>query len=218
MANSVRIASVQVKHLYGTRCTKIVPYGLTRAARTRLTVEQTCVEHTIESRELFGEVVRMATCHFKLGVAVNQSVCQPVNQSVYRSSVEFFPSVPRPRQPRPAHPRPVLGDPAGTAPERPDSPNYALRRAGALAVALAAVLLVGIIILLAGSGGRPASASRAEPAFTSPAAVHVAAAGDSLWSIAQANHGDVSIDRYVDALIDLNGGTDIAVGQAVRLP
>ena len=46
----------------------------------------------------------------------------------------------------------------------------------------------------------------------------MAAAGDSLWSIAQANHGDVSIDRYVDALIDLNGGTDIAVGQAVRLP
>jgi len=150
---------------------------------------------------------------------VSQSVCQPVNQSVYRSSVEFFPSVPRPRQPRPAHPRPVLRSPSGTALQRPASPNYALRRVGALAVALvAAVLLAGIIILLAGSGGRPASASRAEPAFTSPAAVHVAAAGDSLWSIAQANHGDVSIDRYVDALINLNGGTDIAVGQAVRLP
>ena len=148
---------------------------------------------------------------------MNQSVCQPVNQSVYRSSVEFFPSVPRPRQPRPAHPRSVLGA-CGHSSATTRSPNYALRRAGALAVALAAVLLVGILILLAGSGGRPASASRAEPAFTSPAAVHVAAAGDSLWSIAQANHGDVSIDRYVDALIDLNGGTDIAVGQAVRLP
>ncbi|MET0662132.1 MAG: LysM domain-containing protein [Ilumatobacteraceae bacterium] len=108
---------------------------------------------------------------------------------------------------------------AGSVLQRQASPNYALRRAGALAVALAAtVLLAGFIILLAGSGGRPASASRAEPAFTSPAAVHVAAAGDSLWSIAEANHGDVSIDRYVDALIDLNGGTDIAVGQAVRLP
>ena len=46
----------------------------------------------------------------------------------------------------------------------------------------------------------------------------MARAGDSLWSIARANHGDVSIDRYVDALIDLNGGTAIAVGQAVHLP
>ena len=31
--------------------------------------------------------------------------------------------------------------------------------------------------------------------------------GDSLWSIAEAHHGDVSITRYVDALIALNGGT-----------
>jgi hypothetical protein len=132
-----------------------------------------------------------------------------VSQSVYRSSVEFFPSVPRP----------VLSGPGGTPCRRPAEPNFVLRRAGALAVALvAAAMLVGIIVLLAGSGGRPASASWAEPAHPSPAAIHVASDGDSLWSIASANRGDVSIDRYVDALIDLNGGTDIAVGQAVRLP
>ena len=138
----------------------------------------------------------------------------PVSQSMYRSSVEFFPSVPRPAQF--GH---TVGPAEGVARTAPSSPNYALRRTAAVVVALGAVaLLVGIIILLAGPGGRPASAFQAEPAFTSTATVHVARAGDSLWSIARANHGDVSIDRYVDALIDLNGGTAIAVGQAVLLP
>ena len=139
---------------------------------------------------------------------------QSVSQSIYRSTVEFFPSVPRPAQF--GH---TVGPVEGVARTAPSSPNYALRRTAAVVVALGAVaLLVGIIILLAGPGGRPASAFQAEPAFSSTATVHVARAGDSLWSIAQSNHGDVSIDRYVDALIDLNGGTAIAVGQAVALP
>jgi hypothetical protein len=43
-------------------------------------------------------------------------------------------------------------------------------------------------------------------------------AGDSLWAIAEAHHGSVPIRRYLDALIDLNGGTVIEVGQLVRLP
>ena len=30
--------------------------------------------------------------------------------------------------------------------------------------------------------------------------------GDSLWSIAERFHGDVDLSRYVDALVDLNGG------------
>ena len=42
--------------------------------------------------------------------------------------------------------------------------------------------------------------------------------GDSLWSIAERFHGDVSLPRYVDALIQLNGGTAIVAGQLVRLP
>ena len=132
-----------------------------------------------------------------------------VSQSIYRSSVEFFPSVPRPAR---------TGFAIGEERAGRVLPNYALRRLGALAVVVTALVLVGIIILLAGSGGRPASAFQAEPALSSAATVHVAEAGDSLWSIAEANHGDVSIGRYVDALIDLNGGTVIAVGQAVRLP
>ena len=45
-----------------------------------------------------------------------------------------------------------------------------------------------------------------------------AEAGDSLWSIAAAHRGSAPITRYVEALIDLNGGTVITVGQLVRLP
>jgi Tfp pilus assembly protein FimV len=42
--------------------------------------------------------------------------------------------------------------------------------------------------------------------------------GDTLWSIAQAHRGDVSVDRYVDKLVDLNGGASIMAGQQVVLP
>ena len=48
--------------------------------------------------------------------------------------------------------------------------------------------------------------------------IHVAEPGDTLWSIADAYRGDVGRDRFIDALIDLNGGTGIQVGQAVHLP
>ena len=77
-------------------------------------------------------------------------------------------------------------------------------------------LFVGI--LLAGLGGRPASASQAEPAITQTSGVHVAQAGESLWSIAEEHRGDVGIDRFVEALIDLNGGTAVQIGQAIHLP
>lgn len=102
-------------------------------------------------------------------------------------------------------------------------PNYARRRAVAAAVAVLLVLAVVqlAVVLLAGFGGDPASASGAvpaPPAGSSAPAVHVARAGDTLWSIATAHRGAVSHDAYVDALIRLNGGTSIQVGQAVRLP
>jgi LysM repeat protein len=123
-----------------------------------------------------------------------------VSQSMYRSSVELFPSVPRPVAVRDRH-----------------APNYALRRGVAAAASVTLVLFVAIAIsLLAGLGGRPASAFQAVPA-TSPATV-VAEPGDSLWSIAEDHHGTVEIGRYVDALISTNGGTAIQAGQAVRLP
>jgi hypothetical protein len=113
--------------------------------------------------------------------------------------------------------------PAGSAEpvaaSRQPSPNYVLRRTVALClvVVVALVLAVAASGLLAGFGGDPASASEARPASLE-AAYHVAAPGESLWTIAVRHHGEVALDRYVDALVDLNGGAVIQVGQAVWLP
>ena len=103
-------------------------------------------------------------------------------------------------------------------------PNYAIRRTAAVLVALA-VLAAGavgvgeLVGAVADLGGRPAAASEVASALgSSTPGVHVAAPGDTMWSIAQQYRGDVGRDRYVDALIDLNGDTSIQVGQAVRLP
>ncbi|MGI9029230.1 MAG: LysM peptidoglycan-binding domain-containing protein [Ilumatobacteraceae bacterium] len=54
----------------------------------------------------------------------------------------------------------------------------------------------------------------------SPAApLHVVAEpGDTLWSIAEEHHGTSGFRSYLDTLIQLNGGTAIQAGQAVRLP
>ena len=84
---------------------------------------------------------------------------------------------------------------------------------------LAALVAVGLVTahdVLAGSGGVPASAAVSLPA---QARAHVVAeAGDTLWSIASAHHGEASITRYDDALVDLNGGATIQAGQEVVLP
>ena len=105
----------------------------------------------------------------------------------------------------------------------PVAPNYPLRRLVA-ALVVAAVVSVTVMVVsaavpvvLAGFGGAPAAASDRQPAATAPA-VHVAQPGDSLWSIATEHHGAVEHSRYVDELIDLNGGTTIVAGQAVWLP
>jgi LysM repeat protein len=101
-------------------------------------------------------------------------------------------------------------------------PNYAVRRLMATVVALAVLALGAIAVVetvgaLVDLGGRPAAASEI-PAPAAAPSLHVAAAGDTLWSIAEQYRGEVSRDRFVDALIDLNGGTGIQVGQPVRLP
>ncbi len=96
--------------------------------------------------------------------------------------------------------------------------TYQRRRAvvgGLLAVAVA----FGIVVthdVLAGSGGVPASAAASQPAQARSTVT--AQPGDTLWSIAQAHRGDVSVDRYVDKLVDLNGGASIQAGQQVVLP
>ena len=98
-------------------------------------------------------------------------------------------------------------------------PAVALRRelAGVVAVGALSLLGLGAHGVLSGPGDVPASAAGAGPASeTRTVKVH---AGDTLWSIAERHHGDVAIQRYVDALVDLNGGsTAIDAGQLVRLP
>ena len=70
--------------------------------------------------------------------------------------------------------------------------------------------------VLAGSGGVPASAAESQPARTRTTVT--ARPGDTLWSIAERHHGEVALTRYVDTLVDLNGGAGIQAGQAVVLP
>lgn len=100
----------------------------------------------------------------------------------------------------------------------PVSPRvYARRRAlvGAISAAFVALTIVGSYDLLAGSSGAPASAAASRPAGAGSV---VARTGDTLWSIAEEHRGDVAVRRYVDALIDLNGGPSIQAGQRVQLP
>jgi Tfp pilus assembly protein FimV len=109
---------------------------------------------------------------------------------------------------------------------RPAAPNYAARRMVVAAVALAVLAAAAVAVVetagaLVDLGGRPAAASEVTTSASGAQpvrSIHVAAAGDSLWSIADLYRGTVGRDRYVDALISLNGGTDVLVGQAIRLP
>ncbi len=105
-------------------------------------------------------------------------------------------------------------------------PNYAVRRAVAVALALVAVLVFAAIAVAATAmvgaavdvGGRPAAAADIDMRATSTIQAYVAQPGDTLWSIADQHRGEVGRDRFVDALIDLNGGTSIQAGELVRLP
>jgi len=113
-----------------------------------------------------------------------------------------------------------------TEPTKLTDANYALRRTvvgliAAILVVTVAVPSVAAVGALIGLGGRPAAASETGPAVLGGQrtfSIYVAEAGDSLWSIAESSRGAIGISTYVDALIDLNGGTAIQAGQAIRLP
>jgi hypothetical protein len=111
--------------------------------------------------------------------------------------------------------------------ERPNrglaaGPNFLARRVGAAIVAIGAVFVMAALLngVLVSFGGSPASAAEATPAGVEAgrSVAHVARPGDSLWSIADEHRGGVDRDRYVDALIALNGSSVIQVGQAIHLP
>ena len=104
------------------------------------------------------------------------------------------------------------------SPARPSAATYRRRRV-VVGTVLAVFVAVGAVAahdVLAGSGGVPASAAVSLPAQARQRVV--AQRGDTLWSIAAAHHGEISITRYVDALVDLNGGPTIQAGQEVVLP
>lgn len=112
---------------------------------------------------------------------------------------------------------PMFGAPSAR-PRAVSARTYQRRRAvvGGL---LAVVVACGIVVthdVLAGSGGVPASAASSRSAQVRSAVT--AQPGDTMWSIARAHRGEVSIDRYVDKLVDLNGGASIQAGQQVVLP
>lgn len=93
------------------------------------------------------------------------------------------------------------------------------RRRAVVGITTAAIVAIGMVAthdVLAGSGGVPASAAASQPAHVR--STITAQPGDTLWSIAEAHHGDVSLTRYVDKLVDLNGGPTIRAGQRVVLP
>lgn len=76
------------------------------------------------------------------------------------------------------------------------------------------LLWLGAGTVLANRGDDPASVSSVRPGAT-----HIAAPGESLWTIAEQHRGATDIVVYVEQLIDLNGGeAGIQVGQHVQLP
>lgn len=101
---------------------------------------------------------------------------------------------------------------------RPSASTYRRRRATVGGVFVGAVVLFGAMATgpLAGPGGVPASATGAQPTYQREAVV--ARPGDTLWTIAHASRGEVAHDAYLDALVRLNGGASIEVGQRIVLP
>ena len=104
---------------------------------------------------------------------------------------------------------------AAVAEQRPATQVFVRRRLMVAMVFIAVVvaLSVGAGSVLANRGGAPASTSAVRPATT-----YVVQPGDTIWSIAQRFHGEGSQMRYVDALVAINGGSALQVGQVMTLP
>ncbi len=92
---------------------------------------------------------------------------------------------------------------------------YIRRRIAVASVlfSLVAALGLGAGNVLANRGGAPASASAVRQATT-----YLVQPGDTMWSIAEVHHDSADLMTFVDALIALNGGTSLQIGQLISLP
>ena len=95
------------------------------------------------------------------------------------------------------------------------APVYVRRRIAVASVlfSLVAALGLGAGNVLANRGGAPASATAVRQATTD-----LVQPGDTMWSIAEIHHDGADLVAFVDALIALNGGTGLQVGQLISLP
>ncbi len=112
----------------------------------------------------------------------------------------------------------VVVVPQRALPSRQREMVYVRRRVLVSLVLLAVVVAIwlGVGSVLANRGGDPASASTVRPADATQ--VYVAQPGDTMWSLAQRFGGTSSAENYLDELIAANGGTSVAIGQAITLP
>ena len=108
--------------------------------------------------------------------------------------------------------------PSRMAAGRPSVQIFVRRRllVSLVLVAIVVVVWLGAGSVLANREGDTASASTVRPA-SSPH-VYVARSGDTLWSIAQRFHEQYSQANYLDALISINHGSSVQIGQAITLP
>jgi nucleoid-associated protein YgaU len=105
--------------------------------------------------------------------------------------------------------------PARAVRPAPTVSTYRRRRVGAAAFVITLVVSVGSMAQrgLADHGGDPASA-----AAVGQHATYVVHRGDTLWSIAERLYPNADVALVVDALVSLNGGSSIDVGQALNMP
>ena len=111
----------------------------------------------------------------------------------------------------PAVPHLTLVDPA----PQPSPGLYRRRQLVALAIAAAMVwLTVSTAMTLASWAVGPS-----QPVFapSDGPTVHFVGPGDTVWSIARQYQPNGDVRPFVDRLINLNGGTDIVVGQQLIL-
>ena len=122
-----------------------------------------------------------------------------------------------------------------SAPVRP-APTVRTLRRRRLMVLLAALTTAVLIVLAASRAAatfrdvpasvperRPvpaldATAGSAATAARRAASGYVVQPGDTLWSIARHLQPEGDLRPLVDQLVDLNGGTDLAVGQRLPIP